>query len=78
MPWREFLHVDDLADAPLLLLSLENPPDWINVGTGTDVTKIAEGAETETEPEARPLTTDHSPPTPGDRLTDHRSPTAVL
>jgi len=36
-PRREFLHVDDLADAVLHLLRLENPPDWINVGTGQDV-----------------------------------------
>ena len=43
-PRREFLHVDDLADATLFLLNLENPPDWINVGTGTDVT-IRELAE---------------------------------
>jgi len=37
-PKREFLHVDDLADACAFLVALENPPDWINVGTGTDVT----------------------------------------
>lgn len=37
-PRREFLHVDDLADACAFLLGRENPPDWINVGTGTDVT----------------------------------------
>jgi GDP-L-fucose synthase len=37
-PKREFLHVDDLADACAFLLRQENPPDWINVGTGTDVT----------------------------------------
>ena len=37
-PRREFLHVDDLADACAFLLRVENPPDWINVGTGTDVT----------------------------------------
>ena len=37
-PRREFLHVDDLADACAFLVALENPPDWINVGTGTDVT----------------------------------------
>ena len=37
-PRREFLYVDDLADACAFLLRLENPPDWINVGTGTDVT----------------------------------------
>ena len=43
-PKREFLHVDDLADATLFLLRLENPPDWINVGVGTDVS-IKELAE---------------------------------
>lgn len=37
-PMREFLHVDDLAEACAHLLALENPPDWVNVGTGTDVT----------------------------------------
>ncbi|OAM90687.1 GDP-L-fucose synthase [Termitidicoccus mucosus] len=44
-PRREFLHVDDLADACAFLLRLDNPPDWINVGTGTDVT-IKELTET--------------------------------
>jgi GDP-L-fucose synthase len=44
-PRREFLHVDDLADACAFLLRLENPPDWINVGLGTDVT-IRELTET--------------------------------
>lgn len=44
-PKREFLHVDDLADACAFLLRQENPPDWINVGTGTDVT-IRELTET--------------------------------
>lgn len=37
-PRREFLHVDELADACAFLLKLGDPPDWINVGTGTDVT----------------------------------------
>ncbi|MBA3850103.1 MAG: GDP-fucose synthetase [Opitutus sp.] len=37
-PRREFLHVDDLADACAFLLRQDNPPDWINIGTGTDVT----------------------------------------
>lgn len=37
-PRREFLHVDDLAQALLFLLGLENPPDWVNVGSGTDLT----------------------------------------
>jgi len=37
-PKREFLHVDDLADACAFLLGQEAPPDWVNVGTGVDVT----------------------------------------
>jgi GDP-L-fucose synthase len=37
-PLREFLHADDLADATLHLLTLENPPDWVNVGSGVEVT----------------------------------------
>lgn len=44
-PRREFLHVDDLADACVFLLGLKNPPDWINVGTGVDVS-IRELTET--------------------------------
>jgi GDP-L-fucose synthase len=44
-PRREFLHVDDLADACAFLLQLNDPPDWINIGTGTDVT-IRELTET--------------------------------
>ncbi len=37
-PRREFLHTDDLAAACFHLLSIENPPDWVNVGTGEDLT----------------------------------------
>jgi GDP-L-fucose synthase len=37
-PRREFLHVDDLADAVLHLLRNYDDPRTINVGTGTDVT----------------------------------------
>ncbi|MCU0752810.1 MAG: GDP-L-fucose synthase, partial [Akkermansiaceae bacterium] len=37
-PRREFLHVDDLAAACLHLMELDNPPDWVNVGTGEDLT----------------------------------------
>jgi GDP-L-fucose synthase len=37
-PMREFLHVDDLADACLFLMLNYDDPDIINVGTGTDVT----------------------------------------
>ena len=36
-PRREFLHVDDLAAAILHLIELTNPPDWVNVGTGIDL-----------------------------------------
>lgn len=36
-PRREFLHVDDLAEACLHLLDLDNPPDWVNVGKGEDL-----------------------------------------
>ena len=36
-PRREFLHVDDLAAACIHLLSVDDPPDWINVGTGEDL-----------------------------------------
>lgn len=37
-PRREFLYVDDLADAIIHLLGLDDPPDWVNVGTGIDQT----------------------------------------
>jgi GDP-L-fucose synthase len=37
-PRREFLHVDDLADAVAFLLRIPDPPDWVNIGTGADVT----------------------------------------
>jgi GDP-L-fucose synthase len=35
-PRREFLYVDDLADALVHLLTLSDPPNWVNVGTGED------------------------------------------
>jgi GDP-L-fucose synthase len=37
-PRREFLYVDDLAEACLHLVTLENPPQIVNVGTGVDLT----------------------------------------
>ncbi|MCM3688232.1 GDP-L-fucose synthase family protein [Kocuria rosea] len=37
-PLREFLHVDDMADACLYLLEHYDGPEHVNVGTGTDVT----------------------------------------
>jgi GDP-L-fucose synthase len=43
-PRREFLHVGDLAAAIVHLLKLEDPPDWVNVGSGKDVS-IRELAE---------------------------------
>jgi GDP-L-fucose synthase len=36
-PRREFLHVDDLADGLAYLLELEDPPDWVNIGSGEDI-----------------------------------------
>lgn len=44
-PRREFLHVDDMADACLHLLEHYDGPEQVNVGSGTDVT-IKELAET--------------------------------
>lgn len=44
-PRREFLHVDDLADACVFLMRHYDSPEHINVGTGEDLT-IRELAET--------------------------------
>jgi GDP-L-fucose synthase len=44
-PMREFLHVDDLADACVFLMQKYDDVKHINVGTGSDVT-IRELAET--------------------------------
>jgi len=44
-PKREFLHVDDLADACVFLMNNYNSADTINIGTGEDVS-IKELAET--------------------------------
>lgn len=44
-PMREFLHVNDLADACLFLMANYDGKEFVNVGTGTDVT-IKELAET--------------------------------
>lgn len=43
-PKREFLHVDDLADALLYLMNNYNGSQFVNVGTGKDIT-IQELAE---------------------------------
>lgn len=36
-PRREFLHADDAAAGMVHLLQLDNPPDWVNLGCGKDV-----------------------------------------
>jgi GDP-L-fucose synthase len=37
-PLREFLHVDDLADAAVFLINRYSNPEIVNVGTGRDLT----------------------------------------
>lgn len=37
-PMREFLHVDDLADATVFLMTDYEGDDWLNIGTGEDIT----------------------------------------
>jgi GDP-L-fucose synthase len=37
-PRREFLYVDDLADACIYLMQNYNDPGFVNIGTGTDLT----------------------------------------
>ena len=44
-PRRELLHVDDLADACILLMRTPDPPEITNIGTGEDVS-ICELADT--------------------------------
>jgi|TARA_E500000178_G_scaffold66624_2_gene63848 GDP-L-fucose synthase len=36
-PLREFLHADDAAAGILHLLRLQNPPDWVNLGSGQEI-----------------------------------------
>ncbi len=36
-PLREFLHVDDLASGIVHLLTLDDPPDLVNIGSGEEV-----------------------------------------
>lgn len=43
-PKREFLHVDDLATACVHLMGTYNEAEWVNVGTGEDLS-IRELAE---------------------------------
>ncbi len=36
-PLREFMHVDDLADACFFLMNNYNEPGFVNIGTGVDI-----------------------------------------
>jgi len=62
-PRREFLHVDDLADACVFLMRQYDGSQHVNVGTGEDVTirQLAETVRAVVFPEAR-LTFDSSKP----------------
>lgn len=62
-PRREFLYVDDLADAIVHLLEIDQPPDWVNVGTGIDQTilELAQRVAETVGYEGR-ITTDPSQP----------------
>ncbi|VAW62698.1 GDP-L-fucose synthetase [hydrothermal vent metagenome] len=62
-PRREFLHVDDMADASVYLMNHYNDAAFVNIGTGEDVS-IRELAETvkETTGFAGKLTFDASKP----------------
>ena len=62
-PRREFLHVDDLADACVFLMRHYDGTQHVNVGTGDDVTirQLAEIVRAVVFPEAR-LTFDSSKP----------------
>lgn len=55
-PRREFLHVDDLADACLFLMNNYNGAEHINVGTGQDLTirELAELIREIVHPDAEP------------------------
>jgi GDP-L-fucose synthase len=62
-PRREFLHVDDLADACVFLMDRYSAPEHINVGTGVDlaIRELAELVREIVYPAAR-LTFDSSKP----------------
>lgn len=62
-PLREFLHVDDLADACVFLMDNYDEPGHVNVGTGADlaIRSLAEAIRTVVNPNAK-LVFDHSKP----------------
>jgi GDP-L-fucose synthase len=55
LPRREFLHVDDLADACLFIMRAYDGDTHLNVGTGEDLTirELAEMVRGEVHPDAR-------------------------
>ncbi len=71
-PKREFLHVDDLADACIFLMRSYDGLEHLNVGTGVDLT-IRELAETLRDvicPEAEIVFETHRPDGPPRKLLD--------
>jgi GDP-L-fucose synthase len=54
-PRREFLHVDDLADACVFLMSRYDDDDHVNLGSGKDISirELAEMVRDEVYPQAR-------------------------
>jgi len=76
-PRREFLHVDDLADACVFLMRNYDALEHINVGTGEDLTirELADLTRTAVYPEAR-VTFDASKPDGAPPQTARREPPA--
>ncbi len=68
-PRREFLHVDDLADACIHLMDHYSGEDHINVGTGTDVARSASWPRSSAEPSASRAKSASTPASP----TGHRA-----
>ena len=54
-PRREFLHVDDLADACVFLMNEYDEPEHVNIGTGEDLSirELAEALRDVIHPDAR-------------------------
>ncbi|NBD37377.1 MAG: NAD-dependent epimerase/dehydratase family protein [Verrucomicrobia bacterium] len=74
-PRREFLHVDDLADGLLFLLRQEHPPDWVNLGSGEEISiRDLAGLVAEVTGFAGAVKTDPSKPdgTPRKLMDNHR------
>ena len=71
-PRREFLHVDDLADACLFLMRAYDGLEHLNVGTGVDLTirDLAETLRDVIYPEAEIVFETHRPDGPPQKLLD--------